>query len=173
MPKTDQTLHWDGDALAVPEATPALGVALNRRRLLALAGATVAGAALAAPALPISSAGGSATAITTLPLTGLEVEQFLPLVGETFSARVLSGESADTWAQFVLADVTIPEAVAGEQRPSILRSQPFSLLFTLGAGTPGASSLVRFEHEALGKVELFVHQVLTTGDTPAYEAVFN
>lgn len=173
MPTPERSLKWDGDALPASPTTSALGLALDRRRLLALAGATAAGAVLAAPGLPISSAGGSATAISTLPLASLEVDQFLPLVGETFTARVLSGEATDTWAQFVLADVTVPEPIRGEQRPAILRSQPFSLLFVLGAGTPAESGLVRFEHEALGKAELFVHQVHAIDDAAAYEAIFN
>jgi len=173
MARSEHSLRWDGDAL--PDAAPitSLALALSRRRLLALAGATAAGVVLAAPALPISGAGGSATSISTLPLTSLEVEQFLALIGETFTARTITGENPDTWARFVLTGVTVPEPFAGEGRPDILRSQPFSLLFLLDAGAPGESGIVRFEHEALGQVELFVHRVLLTDDAPRYEAVFN
>jgi hypothetical protein len=141
--------------------------------MLALTGATAAGVVLAAPALPISGAGGSATSISTLPLASLEVEQFLALIGEAFTARTLTGANPDTWARFVLSDVSVPEPISGAERPAILRSQPFSLLFRLDAGSPGESGIIRFEHDALGKVELFVHRVLLTDDAPRYEAVFN
>lgn len=172
MPRSEHALNWDGATVPGGVVDP-LALPINRRHLLTIVGATAASVVLAGSALPISSAGGSAAAVSTLSLAALEVNQFLALIGETFTAQVLTGENPDNRASFVLSDVTVLEAARGERRPAGLRSQPFSLLFLLGSGSPGESGIVRFTHDALGKVELFVHQVLSTDDGPAYEAVLN
>ena len=173
MTSIDRALNW-GDA-AHPNTSPAMSLAsaMSRRKLLLLVGAGAASTLLAAPAWPVSSAGGSASAVATVPVANLDAELFMALVGETLTARVLTGNRPDTWARFVLAEVAIPDSVPGEQRPDTLRSNPFSLLFVLGSGNPGESGIVRLEHDALGAVELFIHQVISTGDAPTYEAVLN
>ncbi|MEZ4523293.1 MAG: hypothetical protein R3A46_16875 [Thermomicrobiales bacterium] len=174
MLRTERTFQWDGSTVPTPAIKGPLAISLDRRRLLTLAGAAAAGIVLAAPALPATSVGGSTTAATSVAPAALEVGQFLSLIGETFTARILTGEYEDTRGRLVLSDVSVPEAIRGERRPADLRSQPFSLLFTLGAGAIGKSGIVRFEHDAIGNVELFVHQVRqASSDAPVYEAVLN
>ncbi|MEZ4570088.1 MAG: hypothetical protein R2849_07135 [Thermomicrobiales bacterium] len=133
------------------------------------------GIVLAAPALPATSVGGSTTAATSVAPAALEVGQFLSLIGETFTARILTGEYEDTRGtlrpQRCLCSGDDPW-----RAPSSGSAQP-TFQPALHPGQParvGKSGIVRFEHDAIGNVELFVHQVRqASSDAPVYEAVLN
>lgn len=166
-------LAFQRDALgsATGPGAAALDIALSRRQLLALAGATVAGMAAAEPLTPTTGRAASADAAPAKPASGgLTAETFFALVGETFAFEALDGAAAGMRGSMTLADVSAPELLG--ERPDRLRPQPFSLLFTLADGTLGNSGIASLEHAALGRVDVFLQQVLT-GDPPRYEAVFN
>jgi hypothetical protein len=178
MRATERAIQWN--AVDGVGALTGFDVALNRRQLLMLAGATAAGVTLAGPLAPGTSTGGSASGATAaasavVSLGSLTAAQFFGLLGEQFSFQTLDGERAGERGRLTLSNVSVPDPASVGQRPAGLRAHPFALLFTLEEGTLGPSAIARLEQESIGRIELFVQSVLP-GD-PAnprlYEAVFN
>jgi hypothetical protein len=91
-------------------------------------------------------------------LASLTVEQFEPLVGDSFSVNDVDG---------------VLELLAVERlRSPSPRAQPFSLLFTSRTHRLTQSTFL-VAHAALGGFDLFLVPLQPDARGPLYEAVFN
>jgi hypothetical protein len=98
-----------------------------------------------------------------LDLAALTPDEFVPLVGQTFSMTGPNGECAavELWK------VRVPE-----RKPPRGFRQPFALEFKPPDGPVLPQGLYRLEHESFRVIELMITPVVAGGGGFLYEAVF-
>jgi hypothetical protein len=94
----------------------------------------------------------------------LEHAVFEPLVGNVFVVSVPGGSKS--------VELTLVEAKGLGNRRGDAKRDPFSLLFRGPAGLRLPQGIYRFEHAALGAMEIFVTQVAAKPEGGEFEAVF-
>ncbi|MDW5594732.1 hypothetical protein VSS74_10315 [Conexibacter stalactiti] len=101
-------------------------------------------------------------------LEHLTLERCLPHVGEPFVVPATTPAGETVALSFRLDAAT----ALGDGAPAADGRAPFALHFVGPADAPLAQGIVPLEHDALGRLEIFLVPVAREGDTLRYEAVF-
>ena len=100
--------------------------------------------------------------------TELTSDSFSGCLNESFSLQLPEGEACE----FKLIEVKSLNAHRPPKSSTVVRTEPFSLLF-VGPRSPIFDQQVfRFEHQHLGVIEIFLVPVGEVDDGIEYEAVF-
>ena len=97
----------------------------------------------------------------------LQLESFVPLVGDTFRVTPSQGEPFD-----VVLNAAEPTPY-GDPATYNGRRLPFSLLFLANDGTHVPQQICAFAHGSAGETQLFVVPLGPAGQAMRYEAVIS
>jgi hypothetical protein len=100
---------------------------------------------------------------TERPLSDFTLVTFAEHVGDWFRVHSESGP-----VELILVDAAALPASGNRERP-----QPFSILFRGPASPRLFQRIHAFDHDAIGKFEMFIVPVAPDELGPRYEAVFN
>jgi hypothetical protein len=143
---------------------------VKSRRKFILDGSIFMAALAAAPAssfgLPVFSREGPVS------LQNVSHRELAALIGTIFRVRLSSGAAVDL--KLLKAPLAPPTPVlAGHPLPGDAGYEKFSLIFNGPKNHLIQSAIHHFEHEELGRFEMYVGQIGTMDDDVRYEAGFN